>query len=94
MSDQVGLILFSFIIFLLVGNEEKCKSCDVIKSEYCGECNEGYYLSEENKIECIKCSMDGWRICPNNICIDCFNDTEINYQNINDDEEAKKDMNP
>ena len=76
--------------YCVIGKEEKCKSCDLIKSEYCSECNEGYYLSEEDKTECVKCSMDGCRACPNNICIDCFNDTEINYPNINDDEEAKR----
>ena len=34
--------------------------------------------------------MEGCRTCPNDICIDCFNDTQINYPNINDDEEARK----
>ena len=73
-----------------IGPNEKCKSCDLIHQENCGECNEGYYLSEEDKTICTKCSMEGCRTCPNDICNDCFNDTQINYPNISNDEEVRK----
>ena len=62
------------------GKEEKCKSCDLIQPENCGECNEGYYLSEEDKTKCTKCSTIDCKSCPNDICTDCVDDYIINYE--------------
>ena len=64
----------------ITGEEEKCKSCDLIQSEYCGECNEGYYLSEEDKTKCMECSTIYCKLCLNDICTECFDDYEINYE--------------
>ena len=36
--------------------------------------------------------MKGCRNCPNDTCIDCFDDTEINYPELSDDEALKKTM--
>ena len=97
-----GLVTFSYCYKCKEGyesingkcekKEDKKEGSNEIQETYKPnyKCNEGYYISEENKTECIKCSMDGCRACPNNISIDCFNDTEINYPNIDDDEEAKR----
>ena len=52
-----------------IGPNEKCKSCDINHPEFCGSCNEGYYLSEDDKTICSKCSMRGCRNCPNNTCL-------------------------
>ena len=36
--------------------------------------------------------MKGCRNCPNDTCIDCFDDTEINYPELSDDEALKQTM--
>lgn len=41
-----------------IGGDDKCKSCNSNANEYCGSCNEGYYLSENDK-KCKKYSTDG-----------------------------------
>ena len=42
-----------------IGPDEKCNSCDSEQNEYCDTCNEGYYLSEEDKTQCKKFENDG-----------------------------------
>ena len=42
-----------------IGSDEKCNSCDSEQKEYCDTCNEGYYLSEEDKTQCKKLETDG-----------------------------------
>ena len=76
-----------------IGPNEKCKSCDINHPEFCGSCNEGYYLSEDDKTICSKCSMKGCRTCPNNTCIDCLDEDEINYPNISEEEALNKVIN-
>ena len=39
---------------------EKCNSCDPEKNEYSNTCNEGYYLSEDNKTRFKKFEIDGY----------------------------------
>ena len=64
----------------VIGENEKCKSCDLIQPEFCDECNDGYYLSEADKTKCTKCSVSKCKHCPNNKCLHCMDDnTEINY---------------
>ena len=76
-----------------IGQNEKCKTCDENDPGICGLCNEGYYLPlDGNKLQCEKCSMKGCRNCPNDTCIDCFDDTEINYPGLSDDEALKQTM--
>ena len=36
----------------IIGEGEKCKSCDSNQPEFCGSCNEGYYLSQYDKTKC------------------------------------------
>ena len=76
-----------------IGEGEKCKSCDLINPEFCGLCNEGYYLPKYGKAKCKQCSMKGCRTCPNDICIDCFGDDEINYSDITEGEALNKILN-
>ena len=42
-----------------IGSNEKCGSCDSEQNEYCDTCNEGYYLSEDDKTKCKKFETDG-----------------------------------
>jgi surface protein len=48
-----------------IGEGSKCKGCiEGWESEYCGDCNEGYYLPYNKKrMECIKCQDK---------CLECF----------------------
>jgi hypothetical protein len=41
-----------------IGSDEKCGSCDSEQNEYCDACNEGYYLSEDDKTKCKKFETD------------------------------------
>ena len=51
--------------------------------QYCGKCNEGYYLGENDKTKCTQCSVINCKACPNNHCLHCLNDnTEINYPDL------------
>ena len=43
----------------VIGDDEKCGSCDSEQNEYCDSCNEGYYLSEDDKTRCKKFETDG-----------------------------------
>ena len=58
-----------------IGSDEKCGSCDSEQNEYCDTCNEGYYLSEDNKTKCKKFETDG---------------DEINYPELSDKEAFDK----
>ena len=80
----------------IIGLNEKCKSCDSINPEFCSSCNDGYFLPENDKTKCSECSMKGCRICPNDICINCFdeyNKDDINYPNLSEEEAINKIMN-
>ena len=52
-----------------IGSDEKCNSCDLIENEYCDSCNEGYYLSNDDKTQCKKFETDS---------------DEINYPELSD----------
>ena len=58
-----------------IGSDEKCGSCDSKHNEYCDTCNEGYYLSEDNKTKCKKFETDG---------------DDINYPELSDKEAFDK----
>ena len=68
-----------------IGDNEKCKSCR-INSVMCNDCNEGYYLPDDDrfsKTECIKCE-EGCAKCTGDgyhesSCTDCMK----GYININ-----------
>ena len=36
----------------VIGENEKCRACDLNHSEFCGTCNEGYYLPQYDKTKC------------------------------------------
>ena len=57
-----------------IGENEKCKSCDPKETEFCGSCNDGYYLSEKNRTKCTQCSIEKCKVCPNDYCLHCFDD--------------------
>ena len=71
------------------GENEKCKTCDLINTDLCGSCNEGYYLPEEDKTKCKKCSMDCCKECPNDKCIIC-SDNDVNYPELPLEEALEK----
>ena len=58
-----------------IGSDEKCNTCDSEQNEYCDACNEGYYLSEDDKTQCKKFETDG---------------DEINYPELSDKEAFEK----
>ena len=58
-----------------IGSDEKCGSCDSEQNEYCDACNEGYYLSEDDKTKCKKFETDG---------------DEINYPELSEKEAFDK----
>ena len=58
----------------IIGPLEKCRACDIIQKELCGECNDGYYLPEDNKETCKKCSMKFCKKCPDDKCTLCDGD--------------------
>lgn len=61
----------------ILGENEKCKSCknEIGKKKECKTCNDGYYLSENNYFECVKCSVKNCKKCSRNltqeICEEC-----------------------
>ena len=64
----------------VIGANEKCKTCDLIQPEFCDECNDGYFLSYYEKTKCTKCSVRDCKACPDDQCLQCFDDnSEINY---------------
>ena len=70
--------------FILSGNKclknctinetTQCKKCNPEegKIDQCLECNGGFYLPEENKTHCEKCSIENCEKCKNNNCSKCF----------------------
>ena len=70
-----------------LGENDKCFSCqkNINKETECLECNEGYYLplNLNNNNKCIKCAIDGCKICDNNICYECKNFYYPIYDNNN-----------
>ena len=80
-----------------IGENEKCKSCDSVQPEFCATCNDGYFLPQNDKTKCSECSMKGCTICPNDICIICFDEDDIeddiNYPNLSEEEALDKIMN-
>ena len=40
----------------IIGEGEKCKSCESNYSRSCASCNEGYYLSNDDKTKCKQCT--------------------------------------
>ena len=59
----------------LIGENEKCKTCNTISKKQCGTCNEGYFLPKDNKTICQKCDLDGCLECfgkkDNKLCLKC-----------------------
>ena len=41
-----------------IGDNEQCETCDSDDNKKCGSCNEGYYLSDDDKKICKKTSID------------------------------------
>ena len=37
-----------------IGDNENCKTCDSEEKKNCDSCNDGYYLSKDDKTKCIK----------------------------------------
>jgi len=64
----------------LIGGEDNCDNCDLIQYKNYDECKEGYYLSAGNETKCKKCSIEGCKSCPNDICTDCFDGYSLNYE--------------
>ena len=52
-----------------IGIGEKCESCDLYQPEFCRFCNIGYYLPEDDKTKCKRCSKIGCERCPNDNCL-------------------------
>ena len=73
----------------ILGEDEKCKTCDLNDTLSCGTCNEGYYLPEENKTECTQCSLGCCKECPNDECTVC-NGVDVNYPELSLEEALKK----
>ena len=59
----------------VIGSNEKCNSCDPEQNKYCDTCNEGYYLSKDDKTQCKKFETDS---------------DEINYPELSDKEAFDK----
>ena len=53
----------------VIGPDEKCNSCDPEQNKFCDTCNEGYYLTQDDKTKCQKFEDDG---------------DEINYPELSD----------
>ena len=51
------------------GTGEKCKSCESKYSRACASCNEGYYLPNDDKTKCKRCTDKNCKICSNDICL-------------------------
>jgi hypothetical protein len=75
----------------IIGEDEKCKTCDLNQIELCGTCNNGYYLPEEDKTKCKKCSMDCCKECPNDKCILCSGE-DVKYPELTLEDALKKVM--
>ena len=60
--------------YCIIGEEEKCKTCDLNQPKFCGSCNDGFYLNENNKMICKECSTSKCKACPNDICLQCLSD--------------------
>ena len=43
----------------VIGPDEKCNSCDPEQNKNCHTCNEGYYLTQDEKTQCKKYETDG-----------------------------------
>ena len=43
----------------VIGPDEKCNSCDPEQNKFCDTCNEGYYLTQDDKTKCQKFEDDG-----------------------------------
>ena len=62
-----------------IGENEKCKKCNSLYPQYCGSCNENYFLNSLNGTQCKKCEINNCLECIENStytkCIKC----EENY---------------
>ena len=62
-----------------IGENEKCKKCNSLYPQYCGSCNENYFLNSLNGTQCKKCELNNCLECIGNStytkCIKC----EENY---------------
>ena len=65
----------------IVGDENKCKTCDFEKNE-CLNCNYGFYLpsDDEIKLECKSCSINHCKSCHGTKNVDICNLCENNYE--------------
>ena len=41
-----------------IGKNEKCKSCNSLYPQYCGSCNENYFLNNLSGTNCKKCELN------------------------------------
>ena len=61
-----------------IGKNEKCKSCNSLYPQYCGSCNENYYLNTLSGTYCKKCELNNCLECIGNNnytkCIKCEKD--------------------
>ena len=64
-----------------IGDNEKCKECDLDKNE-CLNCNEGFYLpsDDEIKLECKRCSLKHCQICHGTLNKSICDSCENNYK--------------
>ena len=73
----------------ILGENEKCKSCNIFKENECSSCNAGYYLpiNNKNKTICYKCKIEGCKTCDKNTgnCQKC----QISYKPIFDEYTSK-----
>ena len=82
----------------VIGDKEKCNSCDLINPLNCGKCNDGYYLPlVGDKTKCTKCSATNCKVCPDDYCTLCFgdndNNNEINYPYLTEEQALRAAMN-
>ena len=53
-----------------IGENEKCKKCDLLYPQYCGSCNENYFLNNLKGSQCQKCEI--------NNCLECIGNSTYN----------------
>ena len=67
----------------IIGEEEKCASCDEINKDQCSKCNNGFYIPDDDSIKrkCQKCTIENCQSCKGtknlDECISCGHHTPI-----------------
>ena len=58
-----------------IGENEKCKKCNSLYPQYCGSCNDNYFLNDLKGTQCKKCEINNCLECIGNSsyakCIKC-----------------------